>query len=222
MDRDIGKKTVTGLWKKMETDMAKLIPPEEVEKSNTGNSCFEAIKLLGDATKNMGQIIITNADRSGVLSNLTLRECRAVKKLGDHWVISVREHKTASRYNPAKLVVEASVLGRLDQYVATDQSPLFISWTGQKLKSGQVSRSIQSAWMKARLGRDINSPDIFLVRKSGVSPVHQANPEEKDNLSDLMGQTVSTASHCSHCRAGAHQCAGTQGPFKGTGQQPAL
>ncbi|KAJ8340639.1 hypothetical protein SKAU_G00352720 [Synaphobranchus kaupii] len=107
------------------------------------------------------------------------------------------------KFNKTKLVLEANVLGWLDQYAenfrphaatdASDQSPLFVSWTGEKMKSGQVSRSIQSAWMKSGLGRAIT---CTLVRKSAVSAVHQACPAEKNNLSDLTGHTVSTASRC--------------------------
>ena len=95
-------------------------------------------------------------------------------------IISVRDHKTAYCHGPAKVVLSLTVYGWLHTYymhfrplvcTKTKNDPhVFLSWNGERLTSGQVTRAVQSAWNKAGLRSDIT---CTLVRKTAVSAFHQ-------------------------------------------------
>ena len=70
---------------------------------------------------------------------------------------------------------------------------LFFSWLGAGLTSGQITKSVQRAWSKAGLGKDIT---LNIVRKTAVSSVHQAHPKLTASLADLMCHRQSTAQKC--------------------------
>jgi site-specific recombinase XerD len=206
---------------KMDSDLAKLITPDQVALFDRSEPVLTAIKCLGDIMASpdavvtqtdyvlirdflLTQIIITNANRSGVLSNMTVDEFRAARKIDDSYVVSVRTHKTASVHGPATVVLSLTLFNWINVFlehvrcqVATRVSDktrfLFLSWNSEKMESGQITRAVQSVWRKAGLGTDIT---CTLMRKSAVSAIHQKNPNDKDKLADLMGHTTQTASKC--------------------------
>jgi hypothetical protein len=134
------------------------------------------------------------------LSNLTLNEVKAGNKIHDTFIISVANHKKDSNYGPAKLIVSQNLYSYLKIYcsyyrkqIALTNSPsnFFLSWNGDQMSSGQISKCSKSAWSKAGLGEQIS---CTLYRKSAVSAVHEKAPLMKSQLAVAMNHTEDTAS----------------------------
>lgn len=117
--------------------------------------------------------------------------------------MSVAEHKTATTYGSAKVVLTPS----LYQYVTVyrekfwsqvvsahkNQPKLFLSWNGLPMTSGQITRCLQSVWHRAGLKSEIT---FNFLRKSAVSIMHDAHPQMSAKLADLMCHRQTTAEKC--------------------------
>lgn len=106
----------------------------------------------------MTQIVLTNACRAGVLANMTVDQFNKGRNIkeNEHYVVSVKEHKTTSTHGPARVVLNKSLYIWLDLYklrpkVSPSSDALFIFWNGEHLMSGHVSRAIRASWKKAGL-----------------------------------------------------------------------
>jgi hypothetical protein len=64
------------------------------------------------------QIVVTNANRSGVLANMSVDEFNAVRQTDGSFVVSVKNHKTAATYGPAKVVLSKSLHSWLSVFVS--------------------------------------------------------------------------------------------------------
>ena len=133
---------------------------------------------------------------------MTLKQLDKARVLDNKYIISVDDHKTAYYNGPAKIVLTTALFGWLKSFAAhirkyvadADKVPeVFVSWNGDSLSSGQVTRCVQSIWKKAGNNGDIT---FNLVRKTAVSNIHQNHPHLKDSLADLMSHSVSTATKC--------------------------
>lgn len=151
------------------------------------------------------EITIANAHRSGVLANMTMEEYKKAKKVEDNMVISVKEHKTADTHGPARVVLSFSLFSYIGLYINelrrhvvessneeydSNKSHVFLSWSGGKLTSGQVSTAINAAWRKGGMQGHVTST---LFRKSAVTNVHTNHKEMKSDLADLMAHKETTA-----------------------------
>jgi hypothetical protein len=103
------------------------------------------------------EISLSNANRSGVLANMTVGQLSQVKVVDGSYVISVSDHKTADTYGPAKIVLSPLLCRWIIVYaekfrsaVLSSSSPeqLFLTWNGEGLSSGQVTRAVQSVWKR--------------------------------------------------------------------------
>lgn len=119
------------------------------------------------------QIIFVNACRSGVLANMTAEEFYQARDIDGQKVVSVKDHKTTCLYGPAKVVLNPTLFSWLHIFVMNIRSQIssnanyvFLSWTGEKMSSGDISKSVQTAWTKAGLAGELN---CTLMRKSAVS-----------------------------------------------------
>lgn len=72
---------------------------------------------------------------------------------------------------------------------------MFLSWTGSKLESGQISTIINAAWKKGGMKGHVVST---IFRKSAVTSVHQNHKKMKRRLADLMEHKESTATRFYH------------------------
>ena len=134
---------------------------------------------------------------------MKIGEFRKIKKEGDDNVISVKDHKTLSTHGPARIILSAKLVSWLQIFVREvrskvagasedDNSCVFLSWTGEALRSSQVNKAMKSIWKKAKV---VGAPSSTLVRKSAVSGVHsvsESNGSHSD-LADLMAHNVGTA-----------------------------
>ena len=79
---------------------------------------------------------------------------------------------------------------KLPYITAEKEQPLFPSWNGKKLESGQISKAIQSVWKKAGTAGPIHST---LFRKGAVTVCHSSQKEMTSDLADLMAHKEDTA-----------------------------
>jgi len=187
-----------------------------IRRSDPVLSAIKVIGSTGDGLRTVGQeefvnvrdylmteVALTNANRSGVLANMTVKQLEDARVVDGQYVVSVAEHKTALTYGSAKIVLEPSLHHYLTVYcrhirpqvlcAQQNASELFVSWNGASITSGQVTKSVQRIWGKAGLGSNIT---LNIVRKSAVSSVHEAHPARASNLADLMCHRQSTAQNC--------------------------
>lgn len=150
------------------------------------------------------ELTIANAHRSGVLANMTMGEFEKAKETKQgSMLINVSKHKTADTHGPARVVISPTLFSYLKVYVTevrrhtTDSEsssdktkPVFLSWAGAKLESGQISTAINAAWKKGGMEGHICAT---IFRKSTVTKVHQDHKELKGDLADLMGHKTTTA-----------------------------
>ena len=133
---------------------------------------------------------------------MKIGEFRKIKKEGDDNVISVKDHKTLSTHGPARIILSAKLVSWLQIFVREvrskvagaskdDNSCVFLSWTGEALRSSQVNKAMKSIWKKAKV---VGAPSSTLVRKSAVSGVHSVSESSgsRCDLADLMAHNVGT------------------------------
>ena len=157
--------------------MSALITPETVKAFETSQATRDAVVILGKLSgkHNMeitqarytlvrdyliAQIMIDNANRSGVVAFMTVQEFRRAKMEDDRYVVKVLEHKTVDTHGPAQVVLTVHLYNCLDIFLKEMRSklpgaqmegkqPLFLSWAGNKLQSSQITSAIGSIFKKA-------------------------------------------------------------------------
>lgn len=203
--------------KKMSDDLNRLVTPEQLRQFKSSDIAMCAVKLIGTICTTdhlvsqtdfvtvrdflIATIAVANANRSGVLANMTLQEFQKARVVDGQNVVSVSDHKTASSYGPAKIVLTRTLHSWMVVYatqirtqVLTKETPeFFLSWNGDRLSSGQVTRCVQAIWKKAGLPDDVT---LNVIRKTAVSSVHSQRPDMTTQLADLMCHRVSTAQKC--------------------------
>ena len=91
------------------------------------------------------QISIDNANRAGVLANLTLKEFRRASKEDDRFVVNVREHKTFHIHGNAQAVLTSNLHNRMNVFIqevtsqvpgsgVDENQPVFPSFNGTKMQ----------------------------------------------------------------------------------------
>jgi UDP-2,3-diacylglucosamine pyrophosphatase LpxH len=203
---------------KSDHDIQKLITPHELSQLNSSEPALMAVKLLGLMSADnrrfltqhefttvrdyiLNRIILGNANRSGVIANMTVQQAQNARLIDGQFVVSVDDHKTDFLYGPAKVVLDATENSWLQIFVTVihpkvmafskANSPyVFVSWNGKQMTSGQVTHCLQSLWKKAGLRVDVT---CTLFGKTAVSTMHQEHPELKGNLADLMLHREATA-----------------------------
>ena len=182
-----------------------LVTPEKIDQFQKSQAARDAVILLGklcgahniEITQSrflLVEISIDNANREGVLSNMTVKEFHRGYKGDDRYIIHVMNHKTFHVHGPAQVVFTRNLKNWMNVFikhvrskvpgVATEkEQPLFPSWNGKKLQSGQISKAIQSVWKKAGISGPIHST---LFRKGAVTTCHSSQKEMSSNRADLM------------------------------------
>lgn len=165
------------------------------------------------------EMTIANAHRSGVLANMTIGEFEKAKETKQgSMLINVHKQKTADTHGPASVVLSPTFFSYLKVYVRevqrqvtnsesdsnNDKSmPVFLSWSGAKLESGQISTAINAAWKKAGMKGHVSSTTF---RTSTVTKVHGDHKEMKGDLADLMGHKTTTAERFYRLREKEEAC----------------
>ena len=129
------------------------------------------------------QIELQNSHRSGVSSNLLLDEYKKATMEGDLIRIKVKKHKTAREYGPAKLYFSKTIFEYLKIFVDAVRCPqVFLSFTGQQMASGAISKQINAMWQRAGVYGDTAEPpkcnmNCTIFRKSASTAVLEHRPE---------------------------------------------
>ncbi|XP_068679522.1 uncharacterized protein [Montipora foliosa] len=205
-------------WERREEDRVEAITAEKIEAFEKSQISRDAIILLGKLSGKHSvdiaqqqytllrdflliQISIDNANRAGVLANMTLREFKRGYKEGDRFVINVMNHKTFHVHGPALIVLTSNLYNWMSIFVqevrskvpgvgAGEDQPLFPSFNGTKLQSSQINKAIKSVWKKAGVGGRIHST---LFRKGAVTACHKSHKEIASDLAQLMAHKEDTA-----------------------------
>ena len=203
-------------WEKREQDLQRIVTPALVEKFEKSEAARDAIVLLGHlaSAKNievtqrrytlvrdflMAEISIDNANRAGVLSNMTVREYQTAKLTNDDcYVVKVMNHKTVASKGPANVVLSKKLYGWMDIYLKKLRSALsdynccqfFLSWNGKNLESSQIGKALKSVFKKANIEILISSNDF---RKGAVTEVHDNHKNYNSSLAILLDHDESTA-----------------------------
>ena len=149
----------------------------------------------------MLNIFVRNGHRTGVVSNLTLKEFATATLKEERFMIKVLDHKTNDEYGFANIIVSKSFFKILEFYkerlrpnFAKDNSQgnFFIAITGNNIKSGNVSKTIKST--AERLNIDERKLMPRLVRKTTTTTVIEGQqPGELNDVTALMLHLESTA-----------------------------
>ena len=215
---------------KQNEDLENLVTPEMISTFERSESARMAVnyidELSGAHSLQINQSIYTlirdyvllgMTHRSGVLANMTIAEFEKAKETKQGSIlINVSKHKTADTHGPARVVISTTLFSYLKVYVTevrrhitdTESSsdktmPVFLSWNGAKLESGQISTAVNAAWKKGGMEGHI-SATIF--RKSTVTKVHEDHKELKGDLADLMGHKTGTAEQFYRLREKEEAC----------------
>lgn len=206
----------TRKWQKLEEDVLNRLTPSSIRKFEKSEAAREAVKTIGqhsDETKTtpvtqslftlvrdflFTQIFIDNANRPGVLAHMTMDEFNKMRKHDGHYVIMVKQHKTAHIHGPARIVLSEKLKSWLDIFVhimraqvtSATSGPVFLSWNGNGMNSGHITKAVQSVFRKAGLDVKVTSTSF---RKAAVTKVHIDQPDMSGKLADLMAHNQSTA-----------------------------
>ena len=111
----------------------------------------------------------------------------------DNWRAGGSQGDQATLFSYLKVYVSEmrrQVSNSGSKYIDDRSMPVFLSWNGAKLESGQLSTAINAAWKKVGMEGHVSST---IFRKSTVTKVHGDHEEMKGYLADLMGHKTTTA-----------------------------
>ena len=201
-----------------------LVTPEQLAIFEQGELARNAIKLFALASENVKfqlgmleytnvrdymftTIALLNAHRSGVSSNMTLKEFKCAKEdeKSHDFLIRVMNHKTRRFYGPAVVVLPKQKYELLKIFVevvrskiTTSSDLVFLSWNGKPMQSGGVSKQINSIWKRSGVYGDNTPPKRNLctniIRKSVTTLVHDHEDERiQQPVADLLAHDLNTA-----------------------------
>ena len=206
--------------KTKETNFEMLITPDQVELYHSHEHAKKAIALFKELNSNSAlpitqtsyccmrdhlYIVIAfgNAHRSGVVANMKMNEYLKAKKLTDDlWEISVWDHKTVEVYGPAKVTLLNYQFDWLKIFVNSARSKLvvqddnlFLSWSGKRMASGDISARLHHLWCKAGIiGKNIQRRLCFNdVRRTASTLVRESNSNFTQEVADTMMHSSKTA-----------------------------
>jgi len=206
--------------KKMNDDLNTLLKPEDIHQFKSSQIALSAIKIIGlfaGGTYCITQaeyvtvrdfllthVAIANANRSGVLANMTMKQFNVARLVDGKYVVSVDDHNTSGSYGAAKVVLTGALHSWVAVYAKDIRAQvvshkavthnMFLSWNGESLTSGQITRAVQSIWRKTGITGD--NITLNLIRKTAVSTMHKEKTKMNAQLADLLCHRVTTAENC--------------------------
>lgn len=153
-----------------------------------------------DFTRGRNHVIallcISNAQRTGVLSNFSITDYRegikeANLKKSDFVVFTVAGHKTTSSHGAAVFAAnegEARLLkGYMDlrqQLSACQDVPyVFVNYTGTRMTQSNIASALTAAFSKSGYSSRVNCTKL---RKTTVTEIHKNHPEKRIVIADHM------------------------------------
>ena len=89
------------------------------------------------------QLLFSSACRSGCIENMTLEQLKSAPLQSGSYLVRVTEHKTASSYGSAELIVAPDLYKDMNTYLEQFRPKstcgcVFLTWSGQPLDSGAL------------------------------------------------------------------------------------
>ena len=149
--------------------------------------------------------------RSGVSANLLMSEYLKAKVIStvatdgsELKEISVWNHKTFNTYGPAKISLRPDEFLWLKTFIDVARSQInsakvenvFLSWSGNAMKSGDVSKRLHTLWCNAGIFEDHAIPKNLscnIIRKSTSTGLRESNTGCYQEAADLMAHSLKTA-----------------------------
>ena len=139
--------------------------------------------------------------RAGVLANLEVKDFQnAQEVVGDDkkcYIVEVPEHKTFLTHGSARICLDEELhkyyqlyLNKIRNVILSSCGNIwakhfFLSWTGKKLKTNEVNKSLKAIWGEAGLKSNIGSS---LVRRTVTTEAYQHE--------DIKGRDLIARLHC--------------------------
>ena len=218
-------------WARIDEELDILVTPEQKQKYNESPNAIQAQALFKEFKIKQKRFItqsefvslrdhilinlhFSSGHRSGVTANATMQEYKSAlmhkkRENADHLIIRVRNHKTFATAGPALLVLDTEASEMLKVFVESFRSHtpclahnIFVSWAGNALAPGSVSRQIHSQWVKAGLFDENWSRNLScnIIRKSVTTANREENVGEPQEVADLMAHSLETAGKVYHMR----------------------
>ena len=200
-----------------------LITPEQIQRYHNSECAREAREILcrvqGPFWTNslsrleytcvrdhlLTEIEIVSCHRSGVSSNMTVSEVENATVRDEKHIIKVKKHKTFKKHGPALLCVEDEFYQQLIVFITKIRGEIqaaldnvFLSFYGQVLSSGAISKQINSIWQRAGVYGD-NKPPVKknissnIFRKSGSTIIEDQAPEGARYVASLLTHSEATS-----------------------------
>ncbi|XP_065671436.1 uncharacterized protein LOC136089389 [Hydra vulgaris] len=229
--RNYNRQDRKNFWTRQERNHNSLVTKEEIslymnsKSANLANTLFlffEENQRLVTQTEYISMrdhlfviIHFSNAHRSGVSANVTIKEFEKAVVVDEKYIISVKNHKTFEKYGHANISFTKDEFQWLHTFVYKIRTQIktfktieniFLSWTGLPMDSGAISTQLASLWKKAGISRELGEKRRLcatVVRQTAVTGIRQgdATNKQKQQVADLMGHSVVTADKHYHLRA---------------------
>lgn len=132
---------------------------------------------------------------------MTIEEFQRATVEDDRHVVRVLKHKTVDTHGPARVVLTSHLYNYISVFIKEMRSQLpdaqtegnktlFLSWSGKRMESNQMTKVLSSIFKKAGIEGPVHHT---LYRKSAVSRCHAHHKEISTNLADLMAHQEGTA-----------------------------
>ena len=203
-------------WKKLEEDMLNRLTPGNIRSFEKSETAREAVKVIGkhsDTSRTTGmtqqsytlvrdflftQIFIENANRPGVLADMTVDDYRRMTKQDDSYVITVAKHKTSYVHGSVRIVLNSKLKSWLSIFVEVMRPQIasatcgnvFLTWSGRQMISGHITKAVQSVFKKSGIDVKVTSTSF---RKAAVTAVHSGKPALSGKLARHMAHSETTA-----------------------------
>lgn len=182
-------------WQKLE-DMINRLTPANIRAFERSQTAKEAVKIIGehsDTTRTtvmsqqsytlvrdflFTQIFIENANRPGVLASMTVVDYRKMTEKDGRYIIAVMRHKTSHVHGPVNIVLNSNLKSWLaifvevmrPQIASATSGNVFLSWNGNAMISGHITKAVQSVFKKSGVDVKVTSTSF---RKAAVTGLAQ-------------------------------------------------
>ena len=150
------------------------------------------------------EIVLSNANRSGALANVMVEEFEKATVEDDGiTVIAVKKHKTSATYGHTGICLKPMIFGYLKVFVGkvrpklkTSMQNVFVSFTGQKMQSGAISKQMNERLKEANTFGDSKRPPKNIscsrIRKRATTGTREAGFGNQKDVADFMSHYIST------------------------------
>ena len=167
-------------------DLSYILTPENICLYEKSEAARLAIKTLGEHSDTTEAVLVAQnsytlvrhflftlifidkANRSGVITYMTMSKYHNMRTYDDDRVIIVKNQKTRHVHGPAYIVSSKKLetwlsifVERMRPQVITSTSDyVFFSWNGKRMSSSQANKAVQSVLRKAGVGGKVTTTSL--------------------------------------------------------------